>query len=57
AQIIFTTTDGKIIKTHDITEKGKGVLNVFADDLSSGVYTYTLVVDGKTIDSKKMMKE
>ncbi len=57
AQIIFSTNDGKIIKVVDITTKGEGQLNVFANDLSSGMYTYTLVVDGKTIDTKKMVKQ
>ncbi len=57
AQIIFTTADGLVIKSVNITEKGAGTLNVFANDLSHGVYTYTLVIDGKSIDSKKMIKE
>jgi len=57
AQIIFSTMDGRIIKVVEVTVKGAGVLNVFGDDLSSGVYTYTLVVDGKTIDTKKMVKQ
>jgi hypothetical protein len=57
AQIIFSTDEGKVIKTVDITAKGPGSLTVFADDLSHGIYTYTLVVDGKTISSYKMIKE
>jgi len=57
AQIIFTTNDGTVIKTVNITEKGAGSLSVFANDLSHGIYTYSLIVDGKTIDSKKMVKE
>jgi hypothetical protein len=56
AQIIFTTNEGRIIKTIDITVKGKGSLNVFANDLTSGMYSYSLVVDGRTIDTKKMIK-
>ncbi|MEI6489326.1 MAG: hypothetical protein WCP52_10200 [Bacteroidota bacterium] len=28
-------------------------LNVFAQDLSNGMYSYTLVVDGKLIDTKR----
>lgn len=56
AQIIFSTIEGKIIKAVDITKKGRGQLNVFASDLSSGMYTYSLVVDGKIIDTKKMVK-
>jgi hypothetical protein len=57
AQIIFSTSEGKVIKTVDVTVKGPGRINVFANDLSSGMYTYTLVVDGKTIDTKKMVKD
>lgn len=56
AQIIFSTAEGKIIKTVDITKKGHGRLTVFANDLSNGLYTYSLIVDGKTVDTKKMVK-
>ncbi|MES2592930.1 MAG: hypothetical protein V4608_13695 [Bacteroidota bacterium] len=34
-----------------------GLGNVFASDLSSGIYTYTLVVDGKVVEAKKMIKQ
>jgi hypothetical protein len=57
AQIIFKTIEGKIIRTVDITTKGQGQLNVFANDLSAGLYLYTLIVDGQVIDNKKMVKE
>ncbi|MBS1651587.1 MAG: tail fiber domain-containing protein, partial [Bacteroidetes bacterium] len=56
AQIIFNTTDGRILKVHSITTKGAGQLNVFANDLSSGMYSYYLIVDGNIIDTKKMVK-
>lgn len=56
AQMIFSTIDGRILKTVDITKKGRGQLNVFSNDLSSGMYTYSLVVDGKVMDTKKMVK-
>lgn len=57
AQMIFKTVDGKIIKTVDITKKGRGQVNVFASDLSNGLYMYSLIVDGATIDTKKMVKQ
>jgi len=56
AQIIFMDQSGKLIKIVDLTEKGKGTLNVFASDLSNGIYTYSLIVDGQTMETKKMMK-
>ncbi|MBI4931937.1 MAG: tail fiber domain-containing protein [Bacteroidetes bacterium] len=54
--IIFTDMDGDIIKEVKINEKGKGQLNVYASDLSSGIYTYSIVADGITLDTKKMIK-
>ncbi len=57
AQIQFFTSDGKLIKTTDITTTGKGVLNVFANDLSSGIYSYSLIIDGKLIETKRMVKQ
>ena len=57
AQILFSTNEGKVIRVVNITEKGEGNLSVFANDLTNGLYSYTLVVDGKTIDTKKMIKE
>ncbi len=57
AQILFNAADGKIIKAVDITEKGEGHLNVFANDLSNGMYSYSLIIDGKVVATKKMVKQ
>jgi hypothetical protein len=57
AQILFYDINGKQIKSQNITTKGKGALNVYANDLSNGTYSYTLIVDGKVIDTKKMVKQ
>jgi hypothetical protein len=57
AQILFYNAQGKLIQATGLTQKGKGSVNVFAQDLSSGMYTYTLVVDGKIIETKKMVKQ
>ncbi len=57
AQLVFKTADGRIIKTVDITKNGSGQVNVFASDLSNGLYMYSLIVDGKTVDTKKMVKQ
>jgi len=35
--------------------KGSGVVNIDASSLNSGSYNYTLIVDGKTIETKKMI--
>lgn len=57
AQLIFFNNLGQVIQTVDIKTRGKGKINVFASDLSSGLYNYSLVADGKVIDSKKMVRE
>ncbi len=57
AQMLFYNAQGKLIQLVDLIQKGKGILNVFASDLSSGIYTYTLLIDGEIVESKKMMKE
>ncbi len=57
AQLIFFNANGQVIQTVDIKTRGKGKVNVFAADLSSGLYHYTLVADGKVADSKKMVRE
>lgn len=57
AQILFYNNLGQVIKVIDIKTRGRGQLNVFANDLTSGMYSYTLFADGKAIATKKMVKE
>ena len=57
AQLIFSTTDGKVIKKIDLSsKKSHGTIKVYASDLSSGVYLYYLIVDGKVVETKRMEK-
>lgn len=55
ASLLFANVEGKLIKTVNITARGKGIFNLNTSGLSKGVYTYTLVADGKTIDTKQMV--
>ncbi|MES2799434.1 MAG: tail fiber domain-containing protein [Bacteroidota bacterium] len=57
AQIHFYDGQGKLINSVDINERGNGSLNVFANDLSTGVYTYSLVADGQIVATKRMVKQ
>ncbi len=56
AMIIFYDNSGKVLKSVKIETRGMGSLTVFGDDLSTGTYIYSLVVDGKTIETRKMIK-
>ncbi|MFH0866638.1 MAG: tail fiber domain-containing protein [Bacteroidota bacterium] len=56
AKIMFYDNTGKIIKSVELEGKGNGTLHVYCSSLSTGIYTYALIADGKTIDSMKMVK-
>ena len=54
AKIVMFGQGGSTLKAIDV-EPGNGSLEVYASDLNSGIYTYSIVVDGKVIDSKRMV--
>ncbi len=55
AKIIFTDMLGKTMK-EQLLQPGYGLMNVDTQDLPAGIYSYTLIVDGKVIDNKKMIR-
>ena len=57
AQVHFYDAAGKLVNSVELDGRGEGQLIVFADDLSSGTYTYALVADGQVVDTKRMIKE
>lgn len=57
AQIHFYDGNGRFMNSVEVVERGLGSVTVFGSDLSTGVYTYTLVADGQVVATKKMMKE
>jgi hypothetical protein len=71
AKILFSDAHGELIKVLDVTSSrgrsddgndaiaecaGEGRVFVYGDDLSDGLYTYALVIDGQMVDSKQMIK-
>ena len=56
AQIIFYDDFGNKIKEFTVLEKGMGQLNLTTANLANGMYSYSLVVNGKIVDTKKMVK-
>jgi hypothetical protein len=54
ARLVITDNTGKIIRQENLGE-GAGTVQVDASLMSSGIYNYSLVVDGKLIESKKMV--
>ncbi len=55
AQLVIADAAGTVVKQVTINTAGKGTINVNAYNLSSGTYTYSLLVDGSTVESKKMI--
>lgn len=52
--IMVNSLDGKALKKVDIS-KGKGFITINANELAAGTYSYTMLVDGKVIDTKLMI--
>jgi len=48
-------SNGQLLKTVQIDHVGEGELSIDAQDLSSGTYSYQLIVDGRVIESMKMV--
>ncbi len=55
AQIIITDNSGKTIKQITLSGSGKGVVNIIAGSIASGTYQYSLLINGRLIDTKKMV--
>ncbi len=47
--------NGQVLKTVQLSDVRNGELVIKAGELGTGTYTYTLVVDGQIVDTKKMV--
>jgi hypothetical protein len=47
--------NGLQIQKHDIAKAGMGKLVVEGRSLKAGMYLYSLIVDGKEVDTKRMI--
>ena len=56
AMLVFYNQNGSILKSVKIHQAGAGSLLVYGSNLSSGQYSYSLVVNNKTIKTKQMVK-
>jgi hypothetical protein len=57
AEIVLTTVTGQILNRIPVNEVGEGSIDFSRASLSSGIYLYTLYLDGKRIDTKRMLIE
>lgn len=54
ASLLITDVNGKSIKQLTV-KAGSGVINIDASSLNAGTYNYTLVIDGRTIETRRMV--
>jgi len=55
AALLFTDISGKEIKRISIDHSGSGNLDVSIEDMPIGIYSYSLIIDGSTAATKKMV--
>ncbi|HRI21377.1 MAG TPA: tail fiber domain-containing protein, partial [Panacibacter sp.] len=55
AQLAVNDANGKLLKQVLLSGTGKGKTTIETASLAAGTYTYSLVIDGKLIGSKKMI--
>lgn len=55
AQLIIRNNFGETVKQVEIQQLGTGVATIDVSALNSSVYSYSLVIDGRIIETKKML--
>jgi hypothetical protein len=55
AQINFYSQQGTLLKTIPLSNKGQGSIHINMNEFPSGIYQYSLLVDDKLIDTKRMI--
>jgi hypothetical protein len=57
ASVVFYNNLGAVIKTVPVEQMGHGDITVYAQNLSDGMYSYSIVADGVTLDTKRMIHQ
>ncbi len=55
AAILIFDMNGKQLKSYKLTQRGNNKLIINGSEFTAGMYIYSLVADGKIIDTKKMI--
>lgn len=54
AELRFTDAAGRVLQSIVVSGRGQGQTILKTDQLSQGIYFYSLVLDGELVDTKKM---
>lgn len=55
ASIIVYNLEGKQLKDIEVSERGATAINVSGSEFNPGMYLYALIVDGRIIDTKRLV--
>ncbi len=55
AQVLVFDLQGQLLRTINVAERGVASVTINGSDLNAGMYIYSLVADGKEIDTKRMI--
>jgi len=55
AMICVYDMQGKQLKCYNIAGSGENSITIYGNELSAGMYLYTLIVNGKEVDTKRMI--
>lgn len=55
AQLHICNMTGTLLKTTEVNQRGGGNVIISANEFVSGMYLYSLVCDGKIVDTKQML--
>lgn len=55
AQLRIYNLSGHQLRCIKLTERGRGNITIMANDLESGIYLYSLIVDGTEVSCKRMI--
>jgi hypothetical protein len=55
ARFTLTNAKGQVLKTINLSNRGTGQLNLNTNSLAAGTYNYTLYVNGRQADSKRLV--
>lgn len=53
--LIVYSLEGKQLKRTEIRERGNTKIKISGNEFSAGMYLYALIVDGKVVDTKRMI--
>ena len=55
ANVIVYNLEGKQLKELQVQGRGNVSATILGNELSAGMYIYALIVDGKVVDTKRMI--